>query len=124
MLTEREKNQKLIELQLGDLSDANMVILASHINSLIAGQNYKEKIEAQIEEQKLRETYDMKSFVEGKIVVERVPYIKTPCKKRRPRIVSLSNNIELNITAINQRDDEMISKHMENLRDLFSQELR
>lgn len=116
-MTDHEKYKKMIELQLGDLSERNIMILHREMESLLYGQAKKAEVEEKIQRDTLRKTYDIKSFVGGKIITQKLP-IPPARKKKRPRIVTLSNNMEAMITTVQSIDDASTDYHMEQLRQL------
>lgn len=116
-MTDHEKYKKMIELQLGDLSERNIMILHREMESLLYGQVKKVEVEEKIQRDALRKTYDIKSFVGGKIITQKLP-IPPAGKKKRPRIIPVSNNMEVMISTIGNMDNSSVDYHMEQLRQL------
>ena len=118
MLTAREKNQKLIELQLSELSDRNIEILFTHMNSLLYGQKKK----AEVEEKLQQETFIHKSIVgeDARIEIIKTELPKPP-KKKRPRIVKQSS-VEVSISTFTASQDQWFQEHTEGLRKMFQEE--
>lgn len=116
-MTDHEKYKKMIELQLGDLSERNIMILHREMESLLYGQAKKVEVEEKIQRDALRKTYDIKSFVGGKIITQKLP-IPPAGKKKRPRIIPVSNNMEVMISTIGNMNNSSVDYHMEQLRKL------
>lgn len=131
MLSPKEKHQKLIELQLSELSDANTKRLLEITVSMIKKQQ-QDIIEQQegtahkalIESYLKRETYTHKEVkVEGnRIHISRREVIKLPPKKnKRPRIEKISNSIDVKVQTVT--DDKWLYRHNEGLRSLAAQHM-
>lgn len=104
MLTTREKTEKLIQLQLKDLSDDNIERLYKEMNQFLAGQKAKEKALL------MRERVNMGITVAAKE--------KEVHKKKRPRITTL----KIDISNIEYREDMKMKEHWDNIRKLFLEE--
>lgn len=106
MITPREKTEKLIELQLKDLSDDNLERLYKEMNLFLAGQKAKEKALL------MRERVSLGITVAAKE--------KEVHKKKRPRITTL----RVNISHTEYREDMAMKEHWDNIRDIFSAEFK
>lgn len=104
MLTSREKTEKLIQLQLKDLSDDNLERLYKEMNRYLAGQKAKEKALL------MRERLNLGITVAAKE--------KEVHKKKRPRITTL----KIDISHTEYREDMKMKEHWDNIRDMFNSE--
>ena len=105
MITSREKTEKLIELQLKDLSNDNLERLYKEMNLSLAGQKAKEKALL------MRERVSLGITVAAKE--------KEVHKKKRPRITTL----RVSISHTEYREDMQMREHWDNIRDMFNAEL-
>ena len=106
MITSREKTEKLIELQLKDLSNDNLERLYKEMNLFLAGQKAKEKALLMRERVSLGITVAVKE--------KEVP------KKKRPRI----STMRIDISHTEYREDVQMREHWDNIRDIFNAEFK
>ena len=106
MLLTRQTTEKLIELQLKDLSDDNIERLYKEMNRFLEGQKAKERAMLMRERLNLGITVAVKE--------KEVP------KKKRPRITTTTMRID--ISHIEDREQQEMNTHWDNIRKLFTED--
>ena len=109
MLNNAEKTRKLIELQLGDLSEKSLNRLYKDMLDYIKAQKTLEKVQERIE----RENLLGKTYVQKEIVVNRGKKsvretVITEVKTKRPRMQKL--NVFINEDKKHQQQMEQLQK--------------
>ena len=104
MLLTRQTTEKLIELQLKDLSDDNIERLYKEMNRFLEGQKAKERAML------MRERLNLGITVAAKE--------KEAPKKKRPRITTL----RVDITHIEHREQQEMKEHWDNIRKMFTED--
>jgi hypothetical protein len=104
MLLSRQTTEKLIELQLKDLSDDNLERLYKEMNRFLEGQKAKERALL------MRERLELGITVAAKE--------KQVHKTKRPRITTL----RVDITHIEHREQQEMKEHWDNIRKMFTED--
>jgi hypothetical protein len=104
MITSREKTEKLIELQLKDLSNDNLARLYKEMDQYLAGQKAKERALL------MRERLNLGITVAAKE--------KQVHKTKRPRITTM----RIDITHMEHREQQEMNTHWDNIRKLFTED--
>ena len=104
MLLTRQTTEKLIELQLKDLSDDNIERLYKEMNRFLEGQKAKERALL------MRERLNLGITVAAKE--------KQVHKTKRPRITTM----RIDITHMEHREQQEMNTHWDNIRKLFTED--
>ena len=116
----REISIRAIELQLGELTDENLVRLRRDLEMYLKGQLYKEIGTTYLG----KKTHEVKEAV---VVGARVEIISNtveiPSRKKRPRIKNAKVDIDSTLKIMDAKSDNWMEEHMAGLRQMSQEHL-
>ena len=116
----REISLRAIELQLGELTDENLVRLRRDLEMYIKGQLYKEIGTTYLG----RKTHEVKEAVVVGAKVEIISNtVEIPSRKKRPRINNTKVDIDSTLKIIDAKGDSWMKDHMERLKEMTQEHL-
>ena len=116
----REISLRAIELQLGELTDENLVRLRRDLEMYLKGQLYKEIGTTYLG----KKTHEVKEAVVVGAKVEIISNtVEIPSRKKRPRIKNVKVDIDSTLKIMDSNRDNWMEEHMAGLRQMTQEHL-